>query len=101
MKKIVLACAGGLSTSILLSKMQKEAVKENLKIEIIAIAEDKLKSVINSADCVLLGPQVGYMLEDLRSKYKSLNIPIDVIDIVDYGMMDGKKVLNIALQLMN
>lgn len=80
--------------------MQKEAASDKLEVEIVAVAVDKITSVINDADCILIGPQVGYLLENLKSKYESFNIPIAVIDIVDYGMMDGRKVLNIALKLI-
>ena len=38
MIKIILACAGGFSTSLLVSKMQAAALKKGLDVEIEAIA---------------------------------------------------------------
>lgn len=44
-------------------------------------------------DCVLLGPQVRHLLEDTKERTAPYHIPVAVIDSVDYGMMDGEKVL--------
>lgn len=45
MKKIILACSAGMSTSILVSKMKKEAEARSLEINIEAIPGDR-KSVV-------------------------------------------------------
>jgi len=49
---------------------------------------------------VLLGPQVKYMLKTLSDKAASLNIPVQPIDTMDYGMQRGDNVLNYALSLI-
>lgn len=35
-----------------------------------------------------------------EAKYKAKNFPIEVINMSDYGMMDGEKVLQHALNLI-
>jgi len=39
------------------------------------------------------------MVDDFKKEYEPKGIKVDVIDSVDYGMMNGEKVLNIALNL--
>ena len=39
------------------------------------------------------------MYDDLKNKYEAQNIKVAVIDNMDYGMMNGKKVLEFALNL--
>ena len=61
-------------------------------------ADVKLQS--QQIDCVLLGPQVRYMLADFQKKLAGTDIPVEVIDTVVYGMMDGQKVINQAANMM-
>ena len=44
----------------------------------------------------MLGPQVRHELKGLRTKTET---PIEVIEMRDYGMMNGAKVLDFALEL--
>lgn len=49
----------------------------------------------------MLGPQLGFELEKFRDKGKEKDIVVHVIDIMDYGIMDGEKVLMDALKLID
>lgn len=97
-KKILLACAGGFSTSMLVEKMKETAVSKKLDIVIDACAEGSLENYL-PVDAVLLGPQMGHAEDSVRNQVGS-TVPVTVIDMMDYGMMDGEKVLNTALKLM-
>jgi|SRR5690625_2234512 len=102
MKNILLVCAAGMSTSLLVTKMEKAAVNKNEEIKIKATSGSDIKSSINEADILLLGPQVSYLKEDYEKRFGGESgIPVEVIDNVDYGMMNGEKVLNWALKIMN
>lgn len=98
----MLVCVAGMSTSLLVSKMQKVAQEKNIEAHIIAVAENEVDKVLASQDIhvLLLGPQVRYLKSTFEQKYKDHNIPIDTIAMVDYGMMNGDNVLNHALQLI-
>lgn len=89
-KKILLACSGGFSTSMLVQRMLEAAKAKGMDIEILAVAEDNIDEHLDS-DVLLLGPQIGHMLEDLTEK---LDFPVFVIDMMDYGTMNGEKVLD-------
>ena len=97
MRKIVLLCAGGMSTSVLVNNMKQVALKENYPCEIEAYAVDSVKKVAQGADCILLGPQIAYKLEAVR---KEVACPVIDIDMAAYGMMDGKKTLELAQKLI-
>lgn len=98
-KTIMLVCAAGMSTSLLVSKMQKAAEEKNIDAKIFATsaanADTKLES--DHPDVLMLGPQVSYMLDDFK---KRVSIPVQVINMQDYGMMNGPKVLDQALSLI-
>ena len=91
MKKIVLLCAAGMSTSLLVTKMQKVADEEGLAYEINAYPVAQAKEVGADADIILLGPQVRFNLSKIKEQCP--NCPVEAIDMVAYGMMDGAKVI--------
>lgn len=100
MIKIMLVCSAGMSTSLLVTKMSAAAVKNNIETNIFAVAEADAKKHFDEVDVVLLGPQVRFLLSKMKELLEPKGIPVDVINGIDYGMMNGEKVLNQALGLM-
>lgn len=96
---IYLVCNAGMSTSILVKKMQEAAEKKGLDAHIEAFSVEVLDERIDTADAVLLGPQIRHMLNDVK-KIVGDKCPLDVIDMRDYGMIRGDKVLEKALKLI-
>ena len=98
-KTIMLCCAAGMSTSLLVSKMQKAAESDGVDAEIFATAAADADAKLEEKhpDVLMLGPQVRY----LEGQFKeTLTIPVEVINMQDYGMMNGEKVLREALSLI-
>ena len=91
MKKIVLLCAAGMSTSLLVTKMLAAAKRNNLDYDINAYSICYAKENIKNADLVLLGPQVRYKLKEIKDM--AGDIPVQVIDMVLYGMVDGEGIV--------
>ncbi len=96
--KIMLVCSAGMSTSMLVTKMDKAAVERSIKAEIFAMAEAEAKSV-KGVDVVLLGPQVRFLLPQLKAIFEPQGVPIEVIDSINYGTMNGSAVLDQAIKL--
>lgn len=99
MKKIILLCAQAMSTGMLMNKMKDEAKKTGYECIIEAYPVSQANNVAKDADCLLIGPQVKYELEQVKSECP--DVPVAVIDMVAYGRLDGKKVLSDAIKLMN
>ncbi|WP_068503366.1 PTS sugar transporter subunit IIB [Paenibacillus kribbensis] len=99
MVKIGLFCSAGMSTSMLVSKMKNEAKSKGIDAEINAYPESELEQVVDSIDVALLGPQVKFLLKKAEAICAPKSIPVEVINPVDYGMMNGAKVLEQALSL--
>lgn len=98
MKKILLVCNAGMSTSMLVAKMRKAAEKDGIEVSIEAKPLSDAKAQIQETDIVLLGPQIRYELENVRKIAGST--PVEAIDMKDYGMMNGEKVLKHALEVI-
>jgi PTS system cellobiose-specific IIB component len=85
-----------MSTSIVVKNMEKAAKKENIDAKIWAVPEVEIESEKDKADIILLGPQVRFLENDIKKKVNN-RIPVDVINMMDYGRMDGQKILKQAL----
>ncbi|GFI56865.1 PTS system cellobiose-specific EIIB component [Muribaculaceae bacterium] len=98
MKNIVLICAAGMSTSLLVKRMEKAAAETGYECKIAAYPAAEGPSVIPGADVVMLGPQVKYMLSKWKKQYPEKII--EAIDVRIYGMVDGAKALEQAQKAM-
>ncbi|GAA0742458.1 PTS sugar transporter subunit IIB [Clostridium oceanicum] len=99
--KIVLCCAGGFSTTMLMDRM-KNTVKESKKLKeedfkFEAIPVDLLEKEIDECDVVVVGPQIAHKLDYIESITKPKDIPYVVIDQDTYGKMDGATSLKLAI----
>lgn len=99
--KIILVCSAGMSTSMLVKKMMAAAEERNLTAEIMAMGEAQLKNHLENLDVVLIGPQVRYLEKNIRTQLEPKGIKVDVINQMAYGMVQGDKVLDQAIALIN
>ncbi len=100
MIRIMLACAGGFSTSLLMNKMRDEAKRQGVEVTVNAIGEKSVDKHLGEFDVLLLGPQVRYVLPQIKQLLNG-TCPVEVIDMRDYGTMNGAKILNAALRMYN
>ncbi|MDR0140326.1 PTS sugar transporter subunit IIB [Metabacillus idriensis] len=101
MVKIGLFCAAGMSTSMLVEKMKAVASERGVEAQIAAYPESEMEKYADEIDVALLGPQVKYLLNKGKSICEPKGVAIDVVNTVDYGMMNGAKVFDQAMKLAN
>ena len=89
--KIALLTKPGFSGSMLVRKIQEVAKSQLLNIEVF------LNEHLQEADVVLLTPQRN---EDLREIKKIVKVPVGVISLRDYGLLDGSSIIKQAKQLI-
>lgn len=99
MVTIRLFCAAGMSTSLLVNKMKEAAKVKGIEVDIEAFPEGQMEKHLAGVDIALLGPQIGYTIGKAKKICEPLRIPVEVIPMIDYGMMNGGKVLDFALKL--
>lgn len=100
MKNIVLCCAAGMSTSMLVQRMKDAAQKKGVEVSVKAVPVAEFKDNLENADIILLGPQVKYEQAKLQAIAEPLGKKVAVIDMLDYGMMKGDAVLDKALKML-
>lgn len=93
-----MCCAAGMSTSLLVQRMEKAAEKQGYECHIEAVPYSPTNKKIEDADVILLGPQVRFNLKDVKEKFP--RIPSAVIEMRTYGMCDGEGILKQAQELL-
>ena len=79
--KILLICAAGMSTSILMKKMEQYTNDQGIDLDIKA-----------DYDVILLGPQVSYKLDSVK---ETVSKPVATIPAMDYAMGDCKNIFQL------
>lgn len=98
MKTIYLFCNQGMSTSMLVKKMQAAADAMHYDATIAAwpLSEVDVKGA--EADMILLGPQVRYAVKKIAAQFPDKKV--DAVDMRAYGLMDGKAVVEMAKKVL-
>ena len=68
---------------------------KGIETKIWAVGATEVKNHSQDADVILLGPQVRYLEKSIADDANG--VPAYLIDMRDYGKMDGKAVLTFAL----
>ena len=82
--KITLLSKPGFSGNMLVRKIEE-------------VAKSQLMEHLQEADVVLLTPQRS---EDLKEIKKVVKVPVGVISLKDYGLLDGSSIIKYAKQLI-
>ncbi|MBC6310935.1 PTS sugar transporter subunit IIB [Listeria sp. FSL L7-1582] len=126
MKKLLIVCAGGATSSLMAQNVVKEAEKqgmtaallfpEDLKYNRFESHQDKNLVVVMGpigmvttsrlqgyakVDAVLVSPQVKYLFKNAEAVLNELGIPCANIDSLSFGRMRGDVILKQALTLIN
>ncbi|NLC54920.1 MAG: PTS sugar transporter subunit IIB [Erysipelothrix sp.] len=99
MVNVLLVCSGGMSTSILVKRMEKAAEDRGVEAKIWSEGTGVSDDIVKTADVVLLAPQIRFLLSEMKKKLEG-KIPVELIDMRVYGTMNGEKALDFALEVM-
>jgi len=86
MKKIILICNAGMTTGMLAKKIEKAS---DNSLEVKAYSEAEYKDHLNDVSLVLIGPQIRFLKPQIEA---SVNVPVEPISPMKYGIMDGEGV---------
>lgn len=94
--RILLICAVGMSTSLLINNMKKFAQEEDYME---ACAASELSRVIDNFDIVLVGPQVRYKMKSIEEIANTNGKKAALMDMKAYGEMNGAVIYKQAQEL--
>lgn len=94
--KILFVCAGGMSTGLIVQKMEKWAKENNKDLVVKATGVGSYESKWQDYDCILVGPQVRFKIPEMKEK---VSIPVAQIETLDYGLQKIDNMLKLAYSL--
>ncbi|MEC6798442.1 PTS sugar transporter subunit IIB [Photobacterium sp. S4TG1] len=97
--KIFLCCAAGMSTSMLVSRMEQAAKEKGIECEISAHSINEFNDCIQWGDVCLVAPQVKFKYEEFKHIANEQGKGCALIDMMNYGLLKGDLVLDQAVSL--
>lgn len=99
MINVLLVCTAGISTSLLLKKIELVAQERKIDMTIKAIGEAESQKENLTTDVMLLGPQVRYLERAIKKINEKSPMQIAAVDESAYSNVDGDKVVDQILEL--
>lgn len=90
---ILLVCAGGFSTSILVKKIQEWAENNGEDITVNSTDKETYKQMWTDYDCILTGPQISYAMDEIKEE---VSIPVAGMEPMDYALGNAENVVKLA-----
>lgn len=94
--KILLVCAGGMSTSMLMKKMEAYWKQKGVELTIRAVGLSEYPEVYNDFDIIMAGPQVSYRLKEIKD---NTGLPCEAIQSMDYALGNCENIMKLAEKL--
>ena len=100
---IRLFCGGGCSSDVLAKRMIEAAKKRNIEADIKAYGSYVMERLFNKekVDVALIGPQIAFTMKKIKKVCDAKGVPVEVIPGIDYGRLNGDKVLDLALKIIS
>jgi PTS system cellobiose-specific IIB component len=99
--KILIICAAGMSSSLLIDAIEKAGKEEDLKLEVItyhSIGSTYWDFGKTPVDVVLIAPQIRFLRNNIAKLASPHGISVKIIDPTSYGMTDGQKIVQQILE---
>ena len=94
--KILLVCAGGMSTSILMKKMETYWQEHGEELQIEAVGLGAYQDVFQNYDIVMVGPQVSYRLDEIK---ENTGLPCAPIKSFNYAVANCDNIMKLNKKL--
>ncbi|TLG75393.1 PTS sugar transporter subunit IIB [Culicoidibacter larvae] len=102
--KVLMACAGGMSSSFVADALKTEASNRGITdFEIIAVGDARIKEELgkNYWQIVILAPQVRFQSDRIKQLCDPLGIPVYNIENTSYTPMGAPKILDGIIEALN
>ncbi len=98
--KILLVCSGGMSTSILIDALRKQATKQGISdFDAIAVGAHELDNHLADYDYVLVAPQIKHKFAAIKEKVEAAGKKAYSIPPMEYTPIGAPKLFSSILKL--
>ncbi|BBB47614.1 PTS system, cellobiose-specific IIB component [Pelolinea submarina] len=76
------------------SNIRKAAVKRGLDVTVTARSEAEIENYINDIDCLMIGPHLAYLEEDVSKIIQGKDIKVALMKPDYYATLNGEQALD-------
>ncbi|WP_255259563.1 PTS sugar transporter subunit IIB [Lentibacillus sp. CBA3610] len=98
--KVIILCSWGATSSQLAKKVEEAAENRGIDIDVYAGGTGEFKDKASQYDVALLEPQVRHLRKEVTKVGDQHNVPVELVDQRAFALMDGDKVLDQALNML-
>lgn len=92
--KIIMVCSGGMSSSLVVDALKKEASKQGLELDVKAVGSGEFsEEVKENYDYALVAPQVKHRYSEYKEAADEAGVPCDVISPRDYSPVGAPELI--------
>jgi cellobiose PTS system EIIB component len=98
--KVLFVCSGGMSSAIVVNTLKKEAEKNGLNLEVLAVGAQEFDSEVrNGWDVAMVAPQVRHRFDGFKESADAAGVPCEVIPPQAYSPLGGPTLLKLVNEL--
>ena len=96
---VLLVCGTGASSGFMAANIRKAAAARGMEITVNARSEATVEDYVEEIDCLLIGPHLAALKEEMEERCEGYPIKVAVIDKDAYARLNGDKALDQLLAL--
>lgn len=97
---VLLVCGSGLSSGFMAANIRKAAKKRGLEMDVRARSESEIESYIQEIDCIMVGPHLAYLAEEIKDYEKACDVKVMLMRGDYYASLDGEKALDHLMDVL-
>lgn len=99
--KVLFVCSQGMSSAIAVKALEKEAEKNGIEIEVLAVSTQEFEQEVkNGWHVAMVAPQIRHRFETLNEAAESAGVPCALIYPQAYSPLGGPKLLEQVNELL-
>jgi PTS system cellobiose-specific IIB component len=95
--RVIMVCAGGLSSSLVETHVRQAAQTSGVALELRSMSVFELENIefgpTPVVNAILVAPQVRFLRRSIERRVEPLGIAVLPIEPMDFGMADGEAIL--------
>jgi len=97
--RVLLVCGSGASSGFMAANIRKAAAKRGIDMTVTARSEAEIENYIDEIDCLMVGPHLAYLVEELDEMYADKDIKFALMKPEYYATLNGEKALDHIMSL--
>lgn len=98
--KVLFVCSQGMSSTIAVNSLKKEAEKNEVEMEVLAVSTQAFEEELAKGyDIAMVAPQIKHRFKLLKEFADKANVPCEVIETMAYSPLGGPKLFAQVMKL--